>query len=193
MVRLDTLFACRGQFDQRWELPIPQSKSVEQAIIGWSVSPTPVDAGLPEPVVKVLSNALVRNLLVTYPTKKGHRVSFVHARENEGVRSAFDDAYFDWSQKHQCLFLSPTEAPPPQLSENDLIRVRRGEALDEVTNVGVNGLVLPGVDGDVAGLYTFSQHLQTQILDDLSDACNKAGTHLQFVSEVELIEALAEH
>ena len=191
MVRLDALFACRGQLDQRWELPAPLSKSVEQVIIGWSVSPTPVDAGLPEPVANVLSNALVRHFLVTYPTNKGRRISFVHAREREGVRSAFDDAYFDWSQKQQCLFLSPTQAPPPELSENDLIRVLQSKTLYELTDLGVNGLVLPGVDGDVAGIYTFTQDLQHQLLGDIGAACDEAGSRLQFVSEVEFIEALA--
>lgn len=191
MVRLDAVFACRGQFGQRWELPVPVSQSVEQAIIGWSVSPTPVDAGLPEPLVNVLSNALLRHFCVTYPTNKGRRISFANARKTEALRPAFDDPYFDWSQKQQCLFLSPTEAPPPQLSEKDLNRVRQNKALYEVSDLGVNGVVLPGVDGDVAGIYTFSPPLQHQVLDDLSDACDEAGTHLQFVSEVELIEALA--
>lgn len=193
MVRLDVLLACRDQFDQRWELPIPLAKSVQQALIGWSVSPAPVDAGLPEPVAHVLSNAVLKHFLVTFPTRQGRQISFVHSRDSGSIRSAFEDDYFDWTQKHQCLFLSPIEAPPPQISQSDLMLVRRGESMDEISRVGVKGLVLPGVDGDVAGIYTFSPDLQARLLGDIGDACNEAGSHLQFVSEIELIDALAQH
>jgi len=63
--------------------------------------------------------------------------------------------------------------------------------MDKLAGAGVTGLLVPGVDGDVAGLYTFSDDLWTASIDALGTACQGAGVECRNVTETEFAELLA--
>jgi hypothetical protein len=88
------------------------------------------------------------------------------------------------------VFLYPIGAPRLALTETHLELAERGEAFDQLASAGATGLLLPGVDGDVAGLYTFSEELFQRLIDALRRACEAGGTALHEVSEAQFSEQL---
>lgn len=193
MTHIKAILVCFDHSDGRWELPVAVSAGLRRCLIGWQTSPPPVDAGIPEDVARLLASTLVSHALVTFPTRTGRRgFSFVHASRADDAQRAFNAEYFNWSQRGQVIFLSLAEAPPPALSEEHLRLATDGESLHKLAGAGVTGVVLPGVDGDVAGIYTFTYNLRGELLAGLRAACERAGVQFRDVTEAELAEALAE-
>jgi hypothetical protein len=185
------IFVCLDRIDRRWELPLAPSP-VESCLLGWRVVPISTHAGVPEVVAGILANTLVKHALVTFPTRAKGRVRLVHASHADDVRRAFDTEYFDWTQRGQVMFLSPPDSSPPEISESHLAMTQDGARLHTLAAIGVTGVVLPGVDGDVAGIYTFAGGLQDALLSSLRMACAGVGATCRVVTDAELAEELAD-
>jgi hypothetical protein len=185
------IFVCLDGIDRRWELPLVPSP-VQSCLVGWRIAPISTDAGVPDGVARILANTLVKHALVTFPTRTGGRVRFVHASHADDVRRAFDTEYFDWTQRGQVMFLSPPDSPPPKISESHLDIAQDGARLHTLAGMGVTGVVLPGVDGDVAGIYTFAGGLQDALLTSLRIVCADVGATCRVVTGAELAEELAD-
>lgn len=183
-----SLLVCLEAMDSRWELPAVPPKA-ESCVIGWRTRPMPRDAGVPEWAVAILAHALAKNAMVTFAVKAGDRTRFVHASTADEVRQAFDTEYFDWTQRGQVIFLSAPESPP-KLSESHLRAAESTAGLQTLSHSGVIGVLLPGVDGDVAGLYTFSSGLQKSLIASLKTACLDLGTEYRVVTADEFGEAV---
>ena len=54
--------------------------------------------------------------------------------------------------------------------------------LEELARAGVLGLLLPGVDGQVAGLYLFTAAFGRTVRDGLQEAARSAGAEFVFAS-----------
>jgi hypothetical protein len=190
MAHVKAIYVCFDQCDDRWELPLAVSAGIFRCLVGWRVIPPAVDAGLSAGARKLLASALVSNSRVTFPCGSGRQFTFVDALRPEDAQRAFDAEYFDWTQRAQVIFLSPLETPPPVLSKAD---IRLAQRVDRQRLIGsrITGVVLPGVDGDVMGIYTFSHVLRDQLLAFLRTACAKAEVEFRVVTEAELVEALA--
>lgn len=191
MVHVNSLLVCVDYREPIWELPIAVAPGVTRGLIGWQTSPSPVDAGLPPAVASLLASALTEHALLSFPEIEGRRTVFVNARGAEVARRAFDSEYFDWSRRAQVIFLSPREAPPPSLSDVHLRLSQDAQSMHELSGAGVTGLLLPGVDGDVAGLYTFNDDLWNESIAALRMACQGAGVEWRSVTETEFAELLA--
>jgi hypothetical protein len=192
MAQIMTILVCLDYHDVRWELPIEVAAGLCRCLVAWQVNPPPVDGGVPEGVAKVMASTLVSQALVTFPTRtRNLGISFVHASHAGDMQQAFDAEYFIWSQRGQVIFLSPAQAPPPTLSEKHFHLATNGDSLHKLADTGVTGVVLPGVDGDVAGIYTFTSQLLKELLTGLRAACDRIGAQFQEVTEAELSEALA--
>lgn len=175
---------CLDWTDSRWELPSVAS-SMQSCLIGWRSAPA-VDAGIPEWAADLLARTMVKHALVTFPVRTGGRTRFVHASRADEARAAFNAEHFDWTQRGQVIVLSPPHSPP-ELSESHLHMAGDGARLKTLSNLGATGVLLPGVDGDVAGLYTFSSDLQNVLLASLKTACRDFGAGFRRVTETEFI------
>ncbi|MGA9918233.1 hypothetical protein [Paraburkholderia sp.] len=159
--------------------------------MGWTTRTSLVESGMPGAVASVFANALVKCALVTFPTHTlQRRNSFFHTRRPDDVQGAFNAEFFNWSLRGQVIFLSPVEAKPPALSSKHLDLANNAKQLSKLADVGVTGVVLPGVDGDVAGIYTFSDDFLQDLLSQLKSECERAGAQWREVTEVQFFETL---
>lgn len=186
------ILVCFNYVNSQWELPIGQTNGVQRCLVAWKINPLPTDSGIPDEVAKILASTLASQALITFPTHKSLRgISFVHTNNFEDVREAFGADYFVWSCRGQVIFLSPKESSPPVLFRKHLELATDSKSLFKLTDRGVTGIVLPGVDGDVAGIYTFNDKLRDALLAELKARCEQSDVPFHEVSELELIEALA--
>jgi hypothetical protein len=176
--------------DTRWELPVATIAGVFRCLVAWRVVPSPPDAGVPEDVSQLLARALVSQALVTFPNGRGSQFTFIHTDQAEEARQAFDAEYFDWTQRGQAIFLSPLESSPPALPKRCIDIAFKPERFFELAELGVKGLTLPGVDGDVAGIYTFGASFRNELINALRRECERAEAGFLNVTEKELIHEL---
>jgi hypothetical protein len=151
-----------------------------------------VDAGVPEQVAEILARALVSQTLVTYPTRTGRQLEFVHTSRAEEAQRAFTSDYFDWTRSAQVIFLSPLAEPPPRVAPEDLLLARLDAGPHHLASAGFLGMVLPGVDGDVAGVYAFSDEIFRALFGAVRTACEEAGVLFMELTQDQLTEVLAE-
>jgi hypothetical protein len=177
--------------DPKWELPVDVGRDVQRCMIGWLVDPQPVDAGVPAEVALMLAGVLVKHAVANFPRKINKSVSIVHAVTVEQAQPAFNDEYFDWTRRGQVILLSPPNAQPPAISERSLEVARDPARLHRLSDDGFSGVILPGVDGDVAGIYTFSADLRDKLLAELEAACHGAEAEFRIVREDQFADELA--
>jgi hypothetical protein len=159
-------------------------------MVAWRAVPPPLDAGVPESVRRLLARALVSQALVTFPEGRGSKFTFIQTDQAEEAQRAFDAEYFDWTQRGQAIFLSPLKSSPPSLVKRHIEIAFKPEGFSKLAGLGVTGLILPGVDGDVAGIYTFGAGFQKELVDSVRHECDRAHVGFRKVTENDLIQEL---
>lgn len=149
------LLMCRDPHSSDWELPFDSTDGV---LLGWVVEPESFDGGAPPAVANLLSQLVCRMGIVTYLSHDGvavpkskHKV--VTTREPSVAAALFDDPAYPWTQYGQAAFLSD-DATLQVTSRvlNEVVGQRKASAAERA---GFKGVLLPGVDGVVAGLWMF--------------------------------------
>ena len=157
-------------------------------MIGWRVEPTPVDGGAPENVARIIAAGLVRHVRVTFAEGIRRPLgsfswSILHTTDADQATQLFDSAYFSWATRSQLAFLSSPSAPPPEISKTHYRHALEREQFRSLAACGVTGILAPGVDGDVAGLYTFNDELWFALTSSLKDTCESFGVAWDDVQE----------
>ena len=117
--------------------------------------------------------------------------TLVSTRDPDIAIRIFEDAGFPWWLQGQVVLLSDPDADPPAVDEPTLIALfendwaRRAAALG---SIGVEGVVRPGVDGDVAGMLTLTGTLNAHLLESLEREARRAGLTWSLVPERALLE-----
>jgi hypothetical protein len=185
--RLVQLRFCPGFSGTGWQLPLPPA--AERALIGWKLASPPVDAGVPPPVARVLATALCQLGTVTFPARL-RRPRWRSTRDpTEVAAGVFEGDLFSWDLQGQVVALSPP-GTSPRLNDDHLDVGIDPLLFGELETLGATGLLLPGVDGDVAGLYTFSPRAMRALEDALASAARDAGSELITVEEAAFIRLL---
>jgi hypothetical protein len=204
-MKLKAILLCDSPQQRHWELPLPDTTAVTLTLLGWIVRPEPVDSGVPVVVAEVLSRALSDLGMVSYfgaPVRAGllrglftrsAEATLCHASDPQAVGRVFEDATFDWSARAQAAFISRTDAPPPSLTLQDLEQALAGQSYERLRACGVTALLLPGVDGDVAGFYAFERELAQRVREVLQAAAAQHGAAFRQLSEAAFARDLAEH
>ena len=113
----------------------------------------------------------------------------------QAVRLLFDDAGYPWWNQSQFVLLSPAGASPPDFDKiafnpATLSEGEWSEGFGNLQPLGVQAIVRPGVDGDVAGLLYASSEARDRFEAILSRSADEFGMSLQYVNEAEFVEAL---
>ena len=117
--------------------------------------------------------------------------TLISTRDPDIASRIFEDAGFPWWLQGQVVLLSNPDADPPAVDEPTLLALfendwtRRGAALG---SIGVEGVVRPGVDGDVAGILTLTDTFDARLLESLERDARGAGLTWAPVSETALLE-----
>jgi hypothetical protein len=201
--RLEALLVCEDVREAHWELPI-SAAAVSLTLLGWVVRPDPVDAGVPAPVANLLADLLVRFATVSYFSgeldagvlgrllSRGAPACVCHSRDAQTIAELFRDDYFHWSQKAQAAFLSPPDSAPPHLRIQDLEDALAGRNYASFRSRDIVALIIPGVDGDVAGFYALQADLWPRIRTELQQAVTAKKVEWRLLDERAFARALAE-
>jgi hypothetical protein len=177
------------------------------ALLGWLVRPATVDAGLPDGFAQLLADVLTQHVRVSLfsgaPQRRGllerwfshpHAKpgALVHTRDPGRVREFFASTAFDGSLRATAAFLSPLDAPAPELAGEDLENALAGRAYDGWRARGIVGLVMPGVDGQVLGVYAFDTSAWTRWKEGLRETARRHDIEWRDVDEDAFARALAD-
>jgi hypothetical protein len=104
-------------------------------------------------------------------------IPLMSTRRPETAMRLFDDAGFPWWLQGQVVLLSEPDAPPPEIDEGSLLTLFGEEWTERATSlapVGIEGIVRPGVDGDVAGLLTLTDAFDQVVVAALERETRRA-------------------
>lgn len=201
--RLVAVLVCKDRQVSHWELPTPPV-GWSLCVLGWKVSPASLDAGVPKAAAIVFGDALAKVATVSFFARPGqpstlHRLLSLRAvprlrqtRDPREIEELFDDDYFHWSQKAQAAFLSPPLAPRPSLGIEDIKHALGGESYTQFRARNVLGVLVPGVDGDVAGLYTTDAGFRHHICSSLEETVVARGAEFLVTDQEQFDRMLAD-
>jgi hypothetical protein len=187
--RLSRLLLWPGFTGTEWQLPVDVPAG-DRILVGWNVTPSPVDGEVPRPVAELLVTVLSRRATLTFasPIRSPTGARILprtwrlnrHFRwqpamsEADAVAGIFYSGAFAWDLQGQVVILSVPGAVLP-LAENHLNLLREPYLFGDLARTGALGTLLPGVDGDVAGLYVFESSLAITVRQDLAAAAEARG------------------
>ncbi len=115
--------------------------------------------------------------------------ALISTRDAELAARAFDDEGFPWWLQGQVLLLSSPDGAPPDVSAPTVTALFEDDWAEQaarLTALDVQGVVRPGVDGDLAGVLTLTEALEKSLLDALEREARLAGLSWAIVPEAAL-------
>jgi hypothetical protein len=114
----------------------------------------------------------------------------------QSVQRLFDDAGYPWWNQSQFVLVSLADASPPDFDKiafdpATLFGCQWLEGFGSLQPLGVQAILRPGVDGDVAGLLCASTEVRDRFEAILCQCAQECDVSLQFVSEEKFIDGLA--
>lgn len=113
-------------------------------------------------------------------------ITLMSTRRLETAMRLFDDAGFPWWLQGQVVLLSEPDSPPPDINEEALIALFEDGWTNHAASlarVAIEGIVRPGVDGDVAGLLSLTDSFEQVVLAALELETRNAGFEWVELSE----------
>jgi hypothetical protein len=123
-------------------------------------------------------------------------LTLLSTTSEQAVRRLFDDAGYPWWNQSQFALVSPPDAPLPDLDKIGfdpaaLFERDWAECFVSLRLVGVQAILRPGVDGDVAGLLCASSEVRDRFEATLPRSAEELGMSVRHVSETQFVEELA--
>jgi hypothetical protein len=182
------ILLCPAPQSTDWELPLWDPE--HSLLIGWVVERESFEGGAPWAVRHLLSRALCRICAVTFLAHDGALVGhsqhkLVTTREPKVAPGMFDDLAYPWTQHGQAAFLSTDETP--LITAKLLTEVVGQRKVEAAERAGFKGVLLPGVDGAVAGIWMF----EPGGLDAFVTALQESGAEIHIVTEEQFRNALS--
>lgn len=194
---LERLVVCEQFTGVDWQLPTAVP-AVDRMLIGWMVAPESHDGDVPLPVAHLLSRVLCRQASVTFASALrppmmssllprewvvGRHFEWVSATNASEAERLFYTDGFSWSAQGQVAILSPVDAPILGLNDRHLQLLAVPGLFGEMASHGALGVMLPGVDGQVAGIYSFASGLANALRFDLAEDAEKMGAKYVVTNE----------
>jgi hypothetical protein len=95
-------------------------------------------------------------------------VDLVSTRDRRVAAGLFDDPGYPWCLQGQVALLSAPDSPPPLVDRETLFAVFADgweQNAQRLRGAGIFGLLRPGVDGDVAGVFTLADDAGQALVD----------------------------
>jgi hypothetical protein len=206
--------------DPCWQLHPSTLQAAQFGLLGWICTRAPIDAGVPDEVVSIVSDVLVRRCRVSFldaatPTaettgtwnavtsgtwacrlqsprrqwlKPARRYDLTCSDHAQVVSQAFRSTTYAWERRCQVLLLSPRDSAPPPLTYRHIHGLSERTIVDVSElgmSTGVQGLLVPGVDGDFVEIILLDTHLWQLLLRDLEAESLSRGFRWTVVREDE--------
>ncbi len=203
--RIERLLVCSNFKRTHWQLPVEGTD--ERLLIGWRIASSSRDGEVPGDVVNLLMAALCSRATLTFASAikapigasllsrswrlNRHFKWSSTSDPKEAAAGIFSSESFAWNLQAQVVILS-APGTLPRLEERHLRLLSEPKLFAELGKVGARGALLPGTDGDFAGLYAFEPDDIRAIEKDFSQLAREAGSELVSVSEEAFGRLLAE-
>ncbi len=175
-----TLLWCPTPTRAAWQLgPLPPSAG-RIDLVGWIEGRPRVDAGVPPSVAALLARALTDAAHVGVVIDPPPRLRWT--REPSMVEAAFDDPRLPWWLQAQIFVLAERDDEP---LDPERVLAWRDDAWTRhaAAHPNVGGVVRPGVDGEVAGIWTRAEPLRERLLNALERRAQEAARSWSRVDE----------
>jgi hypothetical protein len=204
------LICTSGEIAPHWDLP--GDPSIPLKMVGWRVSPEPVDEGVPAEVRSVIAEALVALGTVAFLSSRRdlvesrtHTITAASIRERTRavvsgaparlelattddpgtVQALFEDPAYPWTMRGQVVLLGRSLDPAriDWTFMEALLNDQWRQLTEQLISAGVEGVLRPGVDGDVLGFYELAVGFNEQAVAFLSHAARARGVHVESVPD----------
>jgi len=132
-------------------------------------------------------SALVKNL----PSE----IILISTLSPESVAPLFNDPGYPWWLQGQIVLLSETENSAPKIDRKTMLNLLNGDWNNEIPkllSLGIQGLFAPGVDGAVAGFYSFSEVFKELFFSEIQQQCKRLEVGWTECAEKEFSDYLAD-
>lgn len=183
-----SLFICPTAAGARWQLGRLGAASRRAVLIGWAGAGA--NAAVPDAVAWALARACTSVARVTFASS--HVRGLIDTAEPEVARWLFDDPSFPWVLEHQAAILSSSEAPAPVIDRTVFEALLGDEWIENTlaNACGISGVLRPGAQGGVAGLFMLSHVLEAEVLAALEREARTAGLGWSVLDEPAFEDAL---
>jgi hypothetical protein len=115
-------------------------------------------------------------------------IGMVSTRSPASACRLFDDPAYPWWMQGQVAMLSEGEAPPRVDRATLIGLIEDGDTnAAALQSLGIGSVLRPGVDGDVAGLWSSTEAFGERLATALESASRAAGCEWEIVSEAEFM------
>lgn len=176
-----------------------------------------IEGGVPDEVAEILANSLTRAALVSFPAIESssntsdyvRRIdagllesmeagflripgsfNIISTTRPESAKCLFNAGGFPWDMQGQIILLSPPGSQPPALDRKTLFSVMNDNLkadFNMLSLIGVQAIIYPGVDGDVAGIVSSSRAFANEVLRAIESEAIRSGFSWQVVAEDDFI------
>jgi hypothetical protein len=119
--------------------------------------------------VQVLEATGVFRRLRDHASRTPSRIFLVSTRQAETVRALFEDGLFPWWMQGTLALLGAPQALAPRIARERLLSIMDLPPVDwsSLSELGVAAVLVPGVDGDVAALFSSASEFEGRFLSAL--------------------------
>jgi hypothetical protein len=214
MIEARDIVICRDPRAPHWRIPTTIASSV--AVIGWVERAANVEGGMPEWTADLVARALTAQHRMTFLSslrferrpeflsehvlsgvkalfgQGPRRFAMVSTRDPAVARRAFDDPGFPWWLQGQSVLIQAADAGELTLTADAALKMLSPEVDPSAwRHRGIVAELRPGVDGDIAALYSADIAVQTGLLASLQREAIHAGAHFEELAEEAFAAALA--
>lgn len=157
----------------------------------WTSDVPLADGGVAPEVARVLARTWTSIARVTFLSSSARGSRLLSTTDPGVAMQLFEDAAFPWWLQGQLVLLSDPKADSSTVDERSVLALidddwaRRAAPL---AAHGVEGVVRPGVDGDLAGVLALNDRLDSRMLASLEREAHQAGMSFSVVPEAALVE-----
>lgn len=125
--------------------------------------------------------------------REPQNVTLISTRSEKIAACLFEDPGYPWCLQGQVAMLSEREAIPPQIDRQalrSLIHDDWARHAMQLRSCGITGVLRPGVDGDVVGIFSLTDEFMPTLLDALEREARRARFAWLLLSESAFINLL---
>jgi len=186
-----SIVACRDARAAHWQLgPLPPP-SGRFTLLTWTADDE-VDGGVPARVAHALARSWTGIARLTCLSSRSTTKVIATSDASVAVQ-LFDDPEFPWWLQGQAVLLSREDGEAPDIDQRTIVMLLHDDWAERAATLatrGIEAVVRPGVDGDVAGILSLSDSFDEQLLVSLEREARQDGITFSMVSEAALLEPL---
>lgn len=120
-------------------------------------------------------------------------ITLVSTRDPSTAATLFEDPGYPWHLQGQVAILSALDSGTPAIDRETLLSLlesRWDDKVSQLLSAGIAGFIRPGVEGDIAGVFTLAEESRQALLHALERAARDAGFDWRLLSEREFVDTL---